>query len=257
MRQSLNSSLRDFFIRGGMPVTKALMVIAIFTMLVNIFGGIHLIASLAFTIPSEQPVVQLASLLVRPWSLITYPLISPPSPLAVLFAVIWLWFVGSSLERRWGSKAFAGFFGWISVLTASGALLAALLSGRPANLIGLWVPLAPLTVAWAALNPEAQVMFYLVIPLKAKYLAMISAAFLYLYEGVSIHPVFGIFILTGCAVAYYQVLIGFIENKRARDIRIYPKGKALGLLERFAEWRRKKRLEKLFKNSGFDDKNYR
>jgi hypothetical protein len=125
-------------------------------------------------------------------------------------------------------------------------------------MMGLWIPLAPLTVAWAAINPEAQVLFYFIIPLKAKYLAWITAAFLYLYTGVSIHPLYGLLVLLGCVAAYYQVSQRGVYRSPLPDIRLHRRNwRRFDPAERFREWRRRKRLEKLFRNSGFDDRDLR
>ena len=243
--------MRDFLLRGGIPVTKTVMICAVLTLFAS-----------AMSPPPLPPYLlpfmfRWPGVVFQPWSAITYPLMSCAGcALSVLFAVIWLWFVGGSLERSWGSKAFALFFAWVSLLTAIGASAAALLArNEGVALAGLWVPLAPLTVAWAAANPESQVLFYFIVPLKAKYLAWICVGLLYLSEGVHIHPLYGLLVLLGCVVAYYQVSHPQrMYRAPERDIRIYRASRRLpSPFERFREWKRRKRLEKLFRNSGYGD----
>lgn len=228
-----------------MPVTKALMVCAVLTMLLAVFGADRWLGRLVFT---------LTGVIQQPWSLVTYPLVSPRRSIGVLFAVIWLWFVGGSLERSWGSRRYGIFFAWVSLLTAVGAGAAGYLAGKDAVLMGLWVPLAPLTVAWAALNPEAQVLFYFIIPLRAKYLAWITVAFLYLYQGVAIHPFWGLLILLGCAAAYYQV--SRPRRYRSSGPNIRGSGfdwRRLDPIERLRDWQRRRSLRRLFRDSGYDE----
>ena len=250
MRQSLDSSLKDFFLRGGIPVTKTLMVSAVVTMLVWVLGG-----EAGFRL-LDHLVFNWQTIMVQPWSAVTYPLVSLCGPLCTLFAVIWVWFVGGSLERSWGSKGFALFFAWVSVLTAAGSALGSMLAGKATPLANLWVPLAPLTVAWGTINPEAQVLFYFIIPLKAKYLALITAAFLYIYEGaLRIHPLYGLFVLLGCAVAYYQVSQPRTYRPPRQDIRVHRWNlRRWNLIERLRDRQRRRRLEKLFRDSGYDDR---
>src|SRR5690606_29170120 len=44
------------------------------------------------------------------WQLFTYMFLHAMSPWHVLFNMISLWFFGSELEMRWGSRQFLGFY---------------------------------------------------------------------------------------------------------------------------------------------------
>lgn len=96
------------------------------------------------------------------------------SPIWILFALLFLWFMGDILESAWTSFRVNFFYlcGWF--FTTLGALF------LPASEIGLWANLLlnlTIILAAATLQPNYQIMFFLVIPLKLKWLAFISLFF--------------------------------------------------------------------------------
>lgn len=105
------------------------------------------------------------------WRLITYVLVPPLG--VILFTAIALYFyyfVGITLENRWGSFKFNAYYFLGIILTAA----ASMISGQ--TVIGTFLNLS-LFFAFAMLYPNMQILFFFVIPMKVKYLAYFNAAF--------------------------------------------------------------------------------
>ena len=99
---------RRFLYREFSPFTKGLILSAgIISLLAWLYGLIGNLLSL-------QPVW----LFFRPWTLITYPLVNRIS-LSLLFAVLWFWYIGGSLERGWGSQSYAIFLALVTLVTGA------------------------------------------------------------------------------------------------------------------------------------------
>lgn len=160
--------------------------------------------------------------------------------IGLVFAAYWLWIAGGSLERAWGSVRYAWFFFSMSAISALGVYAGAMLMHTGFVMAGLWMPLAGITVAFGMLNPEMTVLFMFFIPMKLKYLALISAAGVFVSYTTNVHTVVGITALAGCAYAYwYAGGIKFSPRRRQSNrgevIRIYERP---GLLQRMNPFRR-------------------
>jgi membrane associated rhomboid family serine protease len=193
---------KRFIYRDFDPVVKSLLVLAGLEFLLSL-----LLRGIFFFNLNERLILQPGTVFSYPWTLIGYPLVDA-SPLSLLFAGLWLWFVGGSLERIWGS----GKFGWFLVISTGVTGLAMvfleILFQIPVPLFGLWLPLVGVTWAWADLNPNQEMLFWGVIPLKAKWLAWINALFIFLTylqysRNLLFNCLFGLASLSGIAVAYF------------------------------------------------------
>lgn len=128
--------------------------------------------------------------LAHAWRWLTYPLANPVAPRDFIWLALGAWvftlFAGP-LERMWGSLRFGRIF---VLLTLAGALLEwlayAAASGvfppAAAQLWSLRLPAAAIFTIWAALHQEFTVLAMFVIPIKARYLALIGGA-LMLFDG--------------------------------------------------------------------------
>jgi membrane associated rhomboid family serine protease len=194
-----------------------------------------------------------------PWTLITHPLVGlygdSGGAISLLFAGYWLWVAGGSLERSWGTGRFAWYFFMMSVLSAVGLYAGTLLTGAPTACAGLWLPLAGVTVAFAMANPEQQILFFFLIPLKLKYLALLDVAIVLTAYG-RVSPVVGITALAGCAYSYWYVrgrrsyLRSVSVRRGPQVVRVRRRGSVLALLNPlrwYREYRDRKRLRDLFK----------
>jgi membrane associated rhomboid family serine protease len=117
------------------------------------------------------------------WLLLTYPF-APSALVSEAFALLSVWFFGSTLEDERGSRWLAEYF---LAATIGGALLASLLSYAVAGRVpaldptqatyGMWPIVLALLLAFARFHAEAELRIYFVIPIKAKYLAAIYVLF--------------------------------------------------------------------------------
>lgn len=107
------------------------------------------------------------------WRLVTFIFLPPNSSVIwILFSLYFYWMIGTALESTWGSAKFTLFY----LIGLIGNVIAAMIGGYADN---TFLNLS-LFLAFAALNPNYQLMIFMIIPVKIKYLALLDAA-LYLY----------------------------------------------------------------------------
>ncbi|MCC7491628.1 MAG: rhomboid family intramembrane serine protease [Fimbriimonadaceae bacterium] len=136
--------------------------------------------------------------LQRPWTLLTWPLLNFMGPFWALLAGWFFWWVGSDLERWWGSRIHGAFLLGITVTTALAVSLgAALLPQATVNLLGA-LPLGEaLLCVWGLRNPRATVIL-LIVPVTGTVLVALAVATVWFAYGV----VGGFFACLGsCGVA--------------------------------------------------------
>lgn len=111
------------------------------------------------------------------WRIITF-IIQPPSN-SVLWLVLALYlyyFIGKQLEMTWGDFRFNLYFFAGVFFHVVAAILVYLLTGVTLNLGTTYLNLS-LFLVFAALYPNTQFLLYFVIPVKAKWLAWLDAAY--------------------------------------------------------------------------------
>jgi hypothetical protein len=107
------------------------------------------------------------------WRLVTFLFIpATMSPIWFALGLYFKYWVGSSLDDRWGSFRFNVFY-FVGVL---GTIAAALIAGATSN---TWLDTAML-LAFATLFPD-EVIYLIILPIRAKWLGILSAAAL-VYE---------------------------------------------------------------------------
>jgi membrane associated rhomboid family serine protease len=109
-------------------------------------------------------------LLVRPWTPVTYAF-THAEVLHFLFNMLGLYFLGPPLEERWGGRGFIKFY----VVAALGGAVFELFTGG--KVLGASAAINGLLLAWALIWPETQILFFGIIPIKVKWLALGSAVF--------------------------------------------------------------------------------
>jgi membrane associated rhomboid family serine protease len=189
---------KRYIYRDFDPVTKSVMVGAgVVYVLALLISGLRLLDlnGLLWLNP--------ANALALPWTILTYPLVNPDL-LTLIFAFFWLWFIGGSLERSWGSNSYS----WFLLLTVGVTGLALATVGFLFKIwlpvYGLWLPAVGITWAWAGLNPDQELLLWGVIPVKAKWLAWLEALLTFLpYFNASKNILFGLAALSGIAVAHF------------------------------------------------------
>jgi membrane associated rhomboid family serine protease len=138
------------FIVGGMAMTWVLCQIR-----PSFILNLYLIPQLAF---------------IQPWRLVTFLFVPPDrSMIWVFLSLYFTWLVGSSLEQEWGALKFNLFY----LIGAVGTAVAAFVTGgAQAN---EYLNLS-LLFAFATLFPDYEIRLFLVLPIKMKWLGLLSAA---------------------------------------------------------------------------------
>ena len=262
-------NFRSFVHRGGTPFTNGLLIACVVSLFANFLSN-------AFYAFAERYIqYHSGERLAHPWGLVTYPLFQRIDIVNLIFSGMWMWFVGSSLERSWGSARFAGFFFATSALFAVSISLAQTVLRLVGDLAiwGLYPPLAGLTVAWCSLMPEQSVSIWW-IPVKAKYLAIVVVLVLWFELGRLIGPLPALFGELSPLAAYLYVRYGRSwgdvshQTPRGRVVKLdfdrkgRPQRTSLDgsvarspfdIAGRLKDFRERRRLEKLLRNSGIND----
>ena len=236
-----------WLIRDRIPLVKLLILSNVVTFFLIALGNLYVI--------EHYTIFDAARLMASPWTLLTYTFLgSKDGPISLLFAGYWLWIAGGSLERSWGSTRFAAYFFTTCVISALGLFAGAWVTRDTVALAGLWLPLSGVTIAFAMLNPEQQILFFFVIPLKLKYLALLDVGIVLVAYGRA-NPLLGVMALAGCAYSYWYVrgrrAFAWSRGPRRRPevIRVH-RGKSalrwLNPLNWYREYRDRKRLRDLF-----------
>lgn len=108
------------------------------------------------------------------WRLLTFVFVPPSSsPIFILFVLYFYYLIGMGLEYRWGKVRFNLYY----LIGMVAAVISALITGYAGN---SFLNLS-LFFAYAALYPDEEVLLFMILPIKMKYLAALDAA-LYLYQ---------------------------------------------------------------------------
>jgi len=139
------------FIVGGMAMTYVLCIVR------PEFAG-HLLL-----IPQLVP--------TQPWRLVTFLFLPPETSMIwVLLTLYFTYLIGSSLEQEWGALKFNVFY----LLGAIGTAGAGFLTGAPQT--NYYLNLS-LFFAFATLFPEYEIRLFFVLPVKVKWLGLLSGAY--------------------------------------------------------------------------------
>ncbi len=111
------------------------------------------------------------------WRLVTFVFFPPDSnPFFLLITLYFYYWIGSVLEREWGTGRFTIYYLSGVLFTVIGAILASVIAGAPDMLVcGTNYVNLSLFLAFALLFPDVRV-FLLFIPIKVKWLAWLDIA---------------------------------------------------------------------------------
>lgn len=105
--------------------------------------------------------------ITQPWRLITYAFLHA-NFMHILFNMLWLWWMGKSVEEAIGPRSF-------TVIYLGAAILGALLDAAIAQIFGVVLVIGAsgavtgILVAFAMLYPRAPIMLFLLPPIQARY----------------------------------------------------------------------------------------
>jgi membrane associated rhomboid family serine protease len=108
---------------------------------------------------------------VQPWRLVTFLFLPPSrSMIWVLISLYFTWLVGMSLEQEWGALKFNVYY----LLGAIGTAAAGFITGTGQTNVYLNLSLF---FAFATIFPEYEIRLFFVLPVKVKWLALLSGAY--------------------------------------------------------------------------------
>lgn len=108
------------------------------------------------------------------WRLVSYIFIPPQTSfLWIAFALMFFWMLGEGLEQAWGAFRLNLFY----LIGMIGTTIAALLT--PGGTTNIYLNLSVL-FAFATIYPNYEILLFLILPLKIKWLAWVSFGFLLL-----------------------------------------------------------------------------
>jgi membrane associated rhomboid family serine protease len=129
--------------------------------------------------------------------------------ITLLFQMYLLWIIGSQVVERVGKTPFLRLYFISAVLSGIGALLLMKLTGKYTILSGPASPIFAMLIVWTMINPEAELLLFFLIPIKAKWLVvgLLSAVFLISLSSFNL-VTFG-FYFFGCLTGYLYALIAW------------------------------------------------
>lgn len=269
---SPGENFQRFLFRRGAPVTTALLGVNALTFLLA-FMLPAVGSALAQWVACYTPLT-----LLHPWTLLTYPLVyvdvSTNGFINFIFGGFLFWNLGGSLERSWGGRRYGLFFFLTGLIASSLLLTGTLLLRQDFLLDGFFLPLACCVVAFCAIQPEETLSLFF-FPIPAKYFALMTALFTWIYFGQGGRALLGLFPLGGLLAAYLYVQHGRGAGRSYDAPRKTFRGPDLGesrpaarptfrttldgspkrrgpldLAGRWKDWQDRRKLEKLWKNSG-------
>lgn len=117
------------------------------------------------------------------WRLVTFIFVPESSGFVFLIMLYFYYFIGSTLEREWGTGRFTIYYLAGMLLTVLYGFVAYAVGGRADAITATYINLS-MFFAFATLFPDTQVLLFFIIPIKIKWLAYINAAY-FIYEIVA------------------------------------------------------------------------
>ncbi|MDO4548656.1 MAG: rhomboid family intramembrane serine protease [Clostridia bacterium] len=108
------------------------------------------------------------------WRLVSFVALPPNASLLwIIFSLYFYWMIGTTLENQWGTFKFNLFY----LVGTIGSIIACMITGYADN----YYLNMSLFLAFAALNPNFQLMLFFIIPIKVKYIALLDVV-LFVYS---------------------------------------------------------------------------
>ena len=152
------------------------------------------------------------------WRLITFVFVPRDDfILWVLLSIFFYYWIGTSLERQWGSVRFTVYYGM-------GILLNVILGMLTGVSVSMYYINMSMFFAFATLYPDMQVLLYGIIPLKVKWLAWFDAFFFgmsiisYLMGGHIFAAMVPIIAIFNYLVFFWDELTGSVKHGRERMV---------------------------------------
>ena len=113
------------------------------------------------------------------WRLVSFVFVPGyGSPFSLIIALYFYYWIGSTLEREWGTAKFTLYYAGGALLTVLGVIITSLITGNYyLTLAGTGYVNLSMFLAFAVLFPEMTVLLFFIIPIKIKWLAIIDGVF--------------------------------------------------------------------------------
>ena len=155
------------------------------------------------------------------WRLVSFIFI-PESlePFSLILSLYFTWFIGTMLEREWGTPKFNLYYFSGVLLTVLTGIIGHYAFGYSA-ISGTYYVGMSMFLAFAALYPGAQLMLFFVIPLKAKWLAWADIALFaadvirYLFAGSFLNALLPVVALLNVLVFFWCDIVDQFDRRRA------------------------------------------
>jgi membrane associated rhomboid family serine protease len=145
---------------------------AIPNLILFVIAGMAVVWALSLQHPETQVRLMLYWNAVRRgqfWRLVTFVFVPPgTSSIWMLVNLYFMWWIGSSLEQHWGAFKFNVYY-FAGVFAA---IVAAMITGMATS---LWLNDASLLLAFATLFPDVEILLFFVLPVRVKWLGIVSA----------------------------------------------------------------------------------
>ena len=113
------------------------------------------------------------------WRLVTFIFVPGTSNAFTLLIELYLYYwIGSTLEREWGTAKFNLYYFSGALLTVIGVSIFSLISGLNYSLAGTTYINLSMFLAFACLFPNMQLLLFFILPIKIKWLAILDAVML-------------------------------------------------------------------------------
>lgn len=112
------------------------------------------------------------------WRLLSFSFLPTDTrPFWLLMSCYFYYWIGSTLEREWGTAKFTIYYLSGVLLTALGAVITSLITGYDWQVAGATYVNFAMFFAFATLYPDAQVLLFFFIPVKIKWMAILDACY--------------------------------------------------------------------------------
>lgn len=113
------------------------------------------------------------------WRLVTFVFVPEYfSPFALIISLYFYYWIGSILEREWGTAKFTLYYAGGALLTLLGVVITSLITGNHfLTLAGTGYVNLSMFLAFAVLFPNMTVLLFFIIPIKIKWLAIVDGVF--------------------------------------------------------------------------------
>ena len=185
--------------------------IAVDNLMLVVIGAMGIVYLANMFVPELYPLLTFNRELIlsgQVWRVLTFLFLSDePQLIYFLLFAYFYWWIGSSLENYWGKSKFCAYYYLGAILLIASGFIAGATTAAYLNL--------SLFFAFAALDPNHQILLFFILPVKIKWIAWLNAAyFIYMF-------IFSGFAVRLAIIASFLNFFIFFFDDIIRHIRIF------------------------------------